>query len=745
MAGAAPSAWRVSHTEFIERLRRAAAAAARPRDGEALHAWALKSGAASHAPVSNSLVTFYSSLTPRPRLAAAFAVFADIPGAARDAASWNSLLNPLSRHSPLAALSHFRAMLSSSAGAGVAVLPSPHSFAAAFTAAARAPSAPAGAAAHALSCKLPSAGPDNVFVSTALLNMYCKLGATSDARRVFDEMPHRNAVSWAAMVSGYAVEKCSEEACEIFRMMLQECPLEKNEFVATSVLSAISVPSGLVMGAQVHGLVVKDGLVGFVSVENSLVTMYAKTECMHAALKVFESSKERNSITWSAIITGYAQNGEADTAARMFLQMHAAGFLPTEFTFVGVLNACSDMGALEVAKQAHGLMVKLGFEMQVYVKSALVDMYAKCGCIGDAKYGFQQLYDVDDVVLWTAMIAGHVQNGEQDEALTLYCRMNKEGIVPSTFTVTSVLRACAGVAALEAGKQVHAQILKYGFGLDGSVGSALSTMYSKCGNLEDGMVVFRSMPDRDVIAWNSIIAGFSQNGCGNGALDLFEEMKLEGTAPDHITFINVLCACSHMGLVDRGWIYFRSISKDYGLTPRLDHYACMVDILSRAGLLKEAKDFIESITIDHGTCLWRIVLGACRSLWDLDVGAYAGERLMELGTEDSSAYILLSNIYASQRKWSDVERVRHLMRHRGVNKDPGCSWVELNSQVHVFVVGEQQHPDAENINAELIRLAKHMKDEGYCQTSKFSFDDELDALEEPYEENQLESLSAAYC
>ncbi|GJN14805.1 hypothetical protein PR202_gb01667 [Eleusine coracana subsp. coracana] len=371
--------------------------------------------------------------------------------------------------------------------------------------------------------------------------------------------------------------------------------------------------------------------------------MYAKAECMDAAREVFESSKERNSITWSAMITGYAQNGEAESADRMFLQMHAAGFLPTEFTFVGVLNACSDMGALVMGKLAHGLIVKLGFEMQMYVKSALVDMY------------------------------------------------------------------------------------------------------SKCGNLEDGMVVFRRMPDRDVIAWNSIISGFSQNGCGNGALELFEEMKLEGTAPDHITFINVLCACSHMGLVDRGWIYFRSMTKEYGLTPRLDHYACMVDILSRAGLLVEAKEFIESITIDHGTCLWRIVLGACRSLRDFDVGAYAGERLMELGTEDSSAYILLSNIYASQRKWNDVERVRHLMRLRGINKDPGCSWVELNSRVHVFVVGEQQHqhPEAESISEELIRLSKHMKDEGYRQTSQFSFNEELVALGEWHNEDQLELVSAA--
>nr|WQM40802.1 TPRL [Avena sativa] len=542
--------------------------------------------------------------------------------------------------------------------------------------------------------------------------MYCKLDLVPDARRVFDEMPERNGVSWSAMLSGYAAGKFSqEEAFELFRLMLGECPSEKNEFVATAILSAVSVPLGLPMGIQLHGLVVKDGFVGFITVENSLVTMYAKAACMDAAFRVFESSKERESVTWSAMVTGYAQNGDAESAVSMFSHMHAAGFSPNEFTFVGALNGCSDMGALMAGKQAHGLIVKLGHEAQIYVKSALVDMYAKCGCIDDARVGFDQLYEVD-IVLWTAMVTGHVQNGEHEEALRLYSRMDKEGIIPSNLTIVSVLRACASIAALEPGKQLHTQILKFGFDLGTSVGCALSTMYSKCGNLEDSLVVFRRMPVRDVIAWNSIIGGFSHNGCGNGALDLFEEMKLEGTAPDHVTFINVLFACSHMGLVHRGWIYFRSMTKDYSLTPRLDHYACMVDMLSRAGMLTEAKDFIESITVDHGTCLWAIVLGACRRVRDFDIGAYAGERLMELGSEDSSAYILLSNIYAAQRKWNDVERVRHLMKLRGVSKDPGCSWVELNSRVHVFVVGEQQHPEAGNINAELRRLAKHMKDEG---------------------------------
>ncbi|URE01531.1 PPR repeat [Musa troglodytarum] len=252
-------------------------------------------------------------------------------------------------------------------------------------------------------------------------------------------------------------------------------------------------------------------------------------------------------------------------------------------------------------------------------------------------------------------------------------------------------------------------------------------MYAKCGNLEDCSLVFKRMRQRDVVAWNSIISGFSQNGCGIDALNLFEEMKKEGTEPDHVTFVNVLSSCSHVGLVERGWSYLRSMLNDYGLVPLIEHYACMVDILSRAGLFKEAKDFIESVPINHGTCLWRIVLGACHNYRNFDIGAYAGERVMELGSQDSSAYILLANIYAAWSRWDDVERIRGLMRLRGVDKDPGCSWVELYNTVHVFVARELQHPEIEDIYAELRRLIKNMKDEGYRPASRSPCHDYLES------------------
>ncbi|RVX15824.1 Pentatricopeptide repeat-containing protein [Vitis vinifera] len=228
--------------------------------------------------------------------------------------------------------------------------------------------------------------------------------------------------------------------------------------------------------------------------------------------------------------------------------------------------------------------------------------------------------------------------------------MEMEGILPNELTMASVLKACSSLAALEQGKQIHARTVKYGFGLEVPIGSALSTMYAKCGCLKDGTLVFRRMPARDVISWNAMISGLSQNGCGKEALELFEEMQLEGTKPDYVTFVNILSACSHMGLVERGW-----------------------------GKLKEAIEFTESATIDHGMCLWRIILGACRNYRNYE--------------------------------WEDVERVRRMMKLRGVSKEPGCSWIELKSGVHVFVVKDQMHPQIGDIHVELRQLSKQMKDE----------------------------------
>ncbi|XP_031260825.1 pentatricopeptide repeat-containing protein At2g33680 [Pistacia vera] len=670
-------------------------------EGRALQAQIIKAGKSSCTYLANSLVHFYVKCG---QLTKAKLVFQGIQN--KDVVSWNCLINGYCQQGSAGSSSVmeiFQSMRSENA------FPNAHTFTGVFTAASYVSDIFGGQQAHALAIKTSSFY--DVFVGSSLMSMYCKAGLVVEARKMFDRMPERNSISSTTMISGYAMQRMAMEALGLFKLMRTEDENE-NEYVFTSILSALAAPEFVDSGKQIHCLALKNGLLAIVSVANALVTMYAKCRSLDDSLRTFELLGDKNSITWSAMITGYAQSGHSDKALKLFSNMHLNEMKPSEFTLVGVLNACSDIAALEEGKQVHDYLLKLGLDSQIYILTALVDMYAKCGSIVDARKGFDYL-QVPDMVLWTSMIGGYVQNGESEEALSMYARMQALGIFPNELTMASVLKACSNLAALDQGKQVHARTVKYGFSLEISIGSALSTMYSKCGSLEDGNLVFRRMPVRDIVSWNAMISGLSQNGHGNEALELFEEMLVEGAKPDYVTFVNILSACSHMGLVERGRFYFKMMSNNFGIVPRVEHYACMVDILSRAGKLNEAKEFIESASIDHGICLWRNLLSACRNYRNFDLGAYAGEKLMELGSQESSVYVILSSIYTSLGKLEDVERVMRMMKLRGVSKEPGCSWIEIKSQVHVFVVGDQMHPKIGDIRAQIRRLSKQMKDERY--------------------------------
>ncbi|KAK9109598.1 hypothetical protein Sjap_017658 [Stephania japonica] len=439
--------------------------------GRALHAKITKSGLNSDLHLANSIINLYTKCAVPTE---AHLQFKHLQS--RDVVSWNCIITGFSQMGlpgSARAIEIFKAMR-----AEEDALPNPFTFAGVFAAAANTGEASFGRQAHCVVVKTGNCG--DVFVGSSLLNMYCKCGLVCDARKVFDEMPERNSVSWAGMISGYAMERRAAEAIGLFNLMRREVGGE-NEFMCTSVVSALGSPEFVESGKQVHCLVVKNGLMSFVSVGNSLVTMYAKCGSLDDALRTFETLSDKDSITWSAMITGYAQSGDSSKALRLFSEMHFGGLSPSEFTVVGVLNACSDLGALGEGLQVHNYLLKVGFELQIFVRTALVDMYAKCGSIVDARRGFDQLQEAD-IVLWTSMIGGYVQNGENEEALNLYGRMAMEGILPNGLTMTSVFKACSSLAALEQGKQVHARTIKYGFGLEVPIGSALSTMYANVVN-----------------------------------------------------------------------------------------------------------------------------------------------------------------------------------------------------------------------------------------------------------------------
>ncbi|KAJ7540077.1 hypothetical protein O6H91_10G001000 [Diphasiastrum complanatum] len=567
----------------------------------------------------------------------------------------------------------------------------------------------------------------NIFLANTLIHMYSKCGSVLHAHKVFSNMPQHNVYSWTAIISAYADSGEVEEAINLFHQM-QETGLAPDKVLFVVVLKACARLATLEQGKQLHSEIIKRGFQSDVVVGNTLVNMYAKCGCTEDARELFDNMSERDVVSWNAMIAGYAQNGLGKDALALFEQMKQEGMQPNNVTFVLLLNACASLAALEQGKQLHSEIIKRGFQSDVIVGRTLVDMYAKCGCTEDARGLFDNMTE-RDVVSWTAMIAGYAQNGLGKEALALYEKMKQAGVQPNSVTFVLLLKACASLAALEQGKQLHSEIIKKGFLSDVVVGSTLVDMYAKCGCTEDARELFDNMSERNVVSWNAMIAGYAQNGLGKDALALFEQMQREGMKPDEVTYISVLSACAHSGLVDQGRYVFDSMCKNHGVTPTKEHYACMVDLLGRAGCLADAELFMNKMPIQPNSVVWMTLLGAARNHGHVEIGRRAFDRVVKLEPKNASPYVLLSNIYAAAGKTDELAKIRNEMKEAGVKKMPGCSWIEVDNQLHAFVVGDATHPQSKEIQAELDRLVGLMKKAGYKPNLSFVLDDVEDEEE----------------
>eukprot|EP01018_Ginkgo_biloba_P000473 Gb_25129 [translate_table: standard] len=586
----------------------------------------------------------------------------------------------------------------------------------------------------------------DVCVGSALVDMYAKCGKIADARKVFDKMPERNVVSWTGMITRYAQDEDGEEALQLFQEM-QLAGVKSDRFSLASVLCACANLEALDQGKQVHAEIIKIGIESDVYLGSVLVDMYgkcAKGDSMGDARKLFDRMRQRNVVTWTAIIAGYSENSvQCEEAIKLFDKMERAGIKPNHFTFASVLKACASLGDLEHGKQIYTQIIKTGFESDICVGNALVTMYAKCGNIEDARKEFDKMLE-RNVVSWNAMVVGYAQNGHGEEAYKLFCQTQQEGMKIDEFTFASILSACASIAALDQGMQVHARILKTGFELDICVGNALVSMYARCGSIEDSCKAFRKMTERNVISWTAIIIGYAQHGQGREALQHFEQMCMLGVKPNHITFIGVLSACSHVGLVEEGHHFFVSMTRDYGIMPRLEHYACMVDLLGRAGRLDEAETFINEMPFKPDALIWRTLLGACKIHGNTELGQRAAQSLLELEPQEPSTYVLLSNIYAAAGRWDAVAMVRKTMKDRQLTKEAGCSWIEIKNRVHTFFVRDRSHPLTEEIYAKLDELTLQMKDTGYVPDTDFVLHDVEEEQKEQFLCHHSEKLAIAF-
>ncbi|KAJ7298442.1 hypothetical protein O6H91_Y582200 [Diphasiastrum complanatum] len=582
----------------------------------------------------------------------------------------------------------------------------------------------------------------DVIVGSTLVDMYAKCGCTEDARELFNSMSERDVVSWTAMIAGYAQNGLGKEALALYEQMKQE-GVQPDNVTFVLLLKACASLEALEQGKQLHSDIIKRGFQLNVIVGSTLVDMYAKCGCIEDARELFNNMSEPNVVSWTAMIAGYAQNGLGKESLALYEKMKQEGVQPDNVTFVLLLKACASLAALEQGKQLHSDIIKRGFQSDVIVGSALVDMYAKCGCTEDARELFTSTSE-RDVVSWNAMIDGYAQNGLGKEALALYDQMKQEGMQPDLITFVVLLKACASLAALEQGKQLHSDIIKRGFQSDVIVGSTLVDMYAKCGCTEDARELFNNMSERNVVSWTAMIAGYAQNGLGKEALALFEQMQREGLTPNEVTYICVLSACAQSRLVDEGHYVFDSMCKNHGVTPTMEHYACMVDLLGRAGCLADAELFINKMPIQPCSVVWMSLLGAARNHGDAEIGRHAFDHVVTLEPKNAAPYVLLSNIYAAAGRKDELAKIRNEMKDAGVKKMPGCSWIEVDNQVHAFDVHDATHPQSKEILAELDRLVGLMKEAEYIPELSFVLDD----LEDEEKENALcrhsETLAIAF-
>lgn len=550
----------------------------------------------------------------------------------------------------------------------------------------------------------------DMIVGTAILDMYAKCGRMTEAQKLFNFFPIRNLQSFNAIIIGYAQSYQGFQALQLFQILLKS-DLGFDEISLSGAFSSCAVIEGYLEGIQVHALAVKSTFESNICVANAILDMYGKSGALAEACRIFYEMERRDAISWNAIIAAHEQNGNEEETLSHFVSMLQSRMEPDEFTYGSVLKACASQQTLNYGMEIHNRIIKSGMGLHSFVGSALVDMYCKCGMMKEAEKIHDRI-EQQTMVCWNAIISGFSLQKESEEAQTFFSRMLEMGVKPDHFTYATVLDTCANLATVGLGKQIHAQIIKLEMQSDVYICSTLVDMYSKCGNTYDSKLTFEKATSRDSVTWNAMICGYAQHGLGKEALKIFEDMIIERVVPNHATFVSVLRACAHIGLVEKGLHYFAMMSSDYGLAPQLEHYSCMVDLMGRAGQVGEALKLINDMPCEPDDVIWRTLLSICKIHGNIEVGEKVANSLLKLDPQDSSAYILLSNIYADAGMWDKVSDMRRIMRYNRIKKEPGCSWIEIKDEVHAFVAGDKAHPRWAEIHEELVALVDEMRCSG---------------------------------
>ncbi|XP_047943865.1 pentatricopeptide repeat-containing protein At4g39530-like [Salvia hispanica] len=630
-------------------------------NGKSIHARVIVSGPDPDVQSGNHLLTMYAKLG---NIDYAQKLFDGMP--VRNLVTWTSLISACSQMGLLEkALNCFREMILEDG-----ITPNHYTYVAALSACAHIRALRNGKEIHARIFKIEETV--NSFVNNSLVNFYGKCGLLKSARLVFETISEPNTVSCVSLITSYTQSGDNDEGLRIFLRSLR-IGVKINEFTYVSILHACAALLILDVGKQVQALAVKSGVRIDPYVVTCLINLYVKCGDLEHASRALREAEKPSITAWTALIGGCVHLGKSREAIDLFQELISAGLKPSEQTFACVLGAFSRDVEIKGGMQLHCLIIKMGVKPFIFVSNALLDYYAKLGCLCDSFKTFSEM-DTCDIVSWNALLAGCINAKSYDIAIRVIQGMLLEGFEPDTYTYSSLLSICGDLPAAEWGKQTHCCIIKPRLDANVVVGSALVDMYAKCGRLNDARKVFDTLPRKNLVSWNAMIGGYAQHGFGREALEIFGIMLRNGVKPDDITYLGVLSSCGHVGATEEALHHFGSMTREFGITPRTDHLACVVGLFARKGKTKEAYDFIRNYGGASNKVVWRSLLSGCVINRHLELARYAAEQILCIDPKDTSAHVMLSNIYADSDMWSEASEVRNLMEEKAMKKEAGYSW-----------------------------------------------------------------------
>ncbi|XP_050206955.1 putative pentatricopeptide repeat-containing protein At3g25060, mitochondrial [Mercurialis annua] len=541
---------------------------------------------------------------------------------------------------------------------------------------------------------------------TPLIASYARINSIVSARKVFDKMPQRTVNAWNSMIIAYSRTNYPNEVFVLYHRMVSEGS-KPDSSIFTVTIKACSSLMELEMGEKIWSQAVDFGYGCDVFVGSSILNLYVKCGRLDKAKMVFDKMVKKDVVSWTTMITGFAQSGMAVDAIDVYRKMQNECIEVDGVVMVGLIQACGGVGDSKLGLSVHGYMVRKEMIMHNVLQTSLVYMYAKNGRLELALRVFEDIRN-KSVVSWGALVSGFAQNGFTEKALALLIEMQSFGFKPDSVTLISSLSACSQAGYLKLGKSLHGYMVRR-LHFEQVLGTALIDMYAKCGSLSSARALFDQIESRDLLMWNAMIAGYGIHGDGREALLLFLKMRETYKNPDHATFASLFSALSHSGLVEEAQHWFRVMVNVNKIQPGEKHYACMVDLLSRAGRVEEAYWLIKSMHTEPGLPIWVALLSGCLNYRKLLIGEMAAKKILESNPDDLGIYVLVSNFFSMAKKWEEAAVLRKIMKNTGMRKVPGYSAVEVNGNQQAFLMEDKNHEKYQDILQILVTLNNQMK------------------------------------